>query len=84
MDHESKLHFDLASDFELDCVWYARPQLYFNCSFRRSVVHEPIKCSMVYFSAFDDLDLNLQGHIEKAGVKMLYEQSGKKLGISCI
>ncbi len=86
MDHEVKLPFDLASDFELDCVCYARPQLYFNCSFRRSVAHEPIECSVVYYtgSAFDDFDLNLHGHMEKAGFKMLYEPSGKKLGISSV
>lgn len=78
MDHEAKSNFDFACDFESECVWYARPQLYFNCSFRRCLNCAPIECSMVYYSAFDNLELQIQGHMESAGVKMLYEPSGKK------
>ena len=66
-----------------DSVWFVRPQLFFNCSFRprgarpcnRRSTRSPddIQCSLVFFSIFDDLQLRTQGVMEDSGVRRLYE-----------
>ena len=69
-----------------DSVWFVRPQLFFNCSFRpRGAAPAPhhrwtrgpddIDCSLVFFSIFDDLRLRTKGVMEDSGVRRLYEPS---------
>ena len=62
-----------------DSVWFVRPQLFFDCSFRprgtapshhRSTSGpDDIDCSLVFFSIFDDLLLRTKGVMEDSGVR---------------
>ena len=65
-----------------DSVWFVRPQLFFECSFRprgasaslRSTRGpDDITCSLVFFNIFDDLLLRTKGVMEDSGVRRLYE-----------
>jgi hypothetical protein len=79
--------FDVLDELrDPDSVWFVRPQLFFNCSFRpRGAASAPhhrstrgpddIDCSLVFFSIFDDLQLRTKGVMEDSGVRRLYEPS---------
>jgi hypothetical protein len=62
-------------------VWYARPQLFFNCTlcptgFKASVnggSHKEV--SLVYFSTFEPIDLTPDSIMQRAGVPMLYDSA---------
>jgi hypothetical protein len=62
-------------------VWYARPQLFFNCTlcptgFKASVnggSHKEV--SQVYFSTFEPIDLTPDSIMQRAGVPMLYDSA---------
>ncbi len=60
-------------------VWYARPQLSFNCSLCRtgpkgdSCYHKEM--SLVYFSTFEPTNLTPDSVLQRAGVPMLHESA---------
>ena len=72
--------FNIKTDFALQgdgLVWYARPQLFFNCTLclagakgdRR--MHKEV--SLVYFSTFEPIELTPDSIMQRAGVPMLYD-----------
>ena len=74
--------FDVVRDFDLNgdgLVWYARPQLFFNCTLcsrgcqgpEYSADHKEV--SLVYFSTFEPINLTPNSVMQKAGVPMLYD-----------
>jgi hypothetical protein len=74
--------FNFKTDFGLQgngLVWYARPQLFFNCTLcpagakgdRR--MHEEV--SLVYFSTFEPIELTPESIMQRAGVPMLYDST---------
>ena len=74
--------FDVNLDFDLTengLVWYARPQLFFNCTLcsRRcqgpeySANHKEV--SLVYLSTFELINLTPDSVMQQAGVPMLYD-----------
>ena len=76
--------FNIKTDFDLTgdgLVWYARPQLFFNCTlcptgFKASVnggSHKEV--SLVYFSTFEPIDLTPDSIMQRAGVPMLYDSA---------
>ena len=62
-------------------VWYARPQLFFNCtlcptgaqSALFSSTHKEV--SLVYFSTFEPIELTPDSIMQRAGVPMLYDSA---------
>jgi hypothetical protein len=62
-------------------VWYARPQLYFNCTLcptdakdsLYSAFHKEV--SLVYFSTFEPIALTPDSIMQQAGVPMLYDSA---------
>jgi hypothetical protein len=75
-----KTEFDLTGD-GLVTVWYARPQLFFNCTlcptgFRATMHSGSYKeVSLVYFSTFEAIDLTPDSIMQRAGVPMLYDSA---------
>jgi hypothetical protein len=76
--------FDVVCGFDLKgdgLVWYARPQLFFNCTRcsrccqgpEYSADHKEV--SLVYFSSFEPIYLTPNSVMQKAGVPMLYDIS---------
>ena len=74
--------FNVKTDFDLQgdgLVWYARPQLFFNCTLcptgakRESGSHKEV--SLVYFSTFEPIDLTPNSIMQRAGVPMLYDSA---------
>ena len=77
--------FNVKTDFDLqgDClVWYARQQLFFNCTLCPtgaqaatgfSSTHKEV--SLVYFSTFEPIELTLDSIMQRAGVPMLYDSA---------
>ncbi len=75
--------FDVVRDFDLTgngLVWYARPQLFFNCTLvplysllpgSSSANH--MEVSLVYFSTFEPINLTPNTITQQAGVPMLYD-----------
>ena len=71
-----KAYFGLQGD---GLVWYARPQLFFNCTLcpagakgdRR--MHKEV--SLVYFSTFEPIELTPDSIMQRAGVPMLYDSA---------
>jgi len=74
--------FNIKTDFALQgdgLVWYARPQLFFNCTLclagakgdRR--MHKEV--SLVYFSTFEPIELTPDSIMQRAGVPMLYDSA---------
>jgi hypothetical protein len=59
-------------------VWYARPQLFFNCTLCPTGHKESVnggshkEVSLVYFSTFEPIDLTLDSIMQQAGVPMFY------------
>ena len=76
--------FNVKTDLDLQgdsLVWYARPQLFFNCTLcptgARDVVfsssHKEV--SLVYFSTFEPIELTPDSIMQRAGVPMLYDSA---------
>ncbi len=74
--------FNITTDFDLqgDClVWYAHPQLFFDCTVCPTgakgpgfiVAHKEV--SLVYFSMLEPIDLTPDSIMQQAGVPMLYD-----------
>jgi hypothetical protein len=65
-------------------VWYARPQLFFNCTLcptgdkgsAYSGLHKEV--SLVYFSTFEPIDLTPDSIMQRAGVPMLYDSASNQ------
>ncbi len=79
--------FNVKTDFDLKgdgLVWYARPQLFFNCTLcptgakesRYSASHKVV--SLVYFSTFEPINLTLDSIMQQAGVPMLYDSASNQ------
>ena len=75
---------NIKTDFDLteDClVWYARPQLFFNCTLCPKGLKAPVhsglhkEVSLVYFSTFEPIDLTPGSIMQRAGVPMLYDSA---------
>ena len=66
--------FNVKTDFGDGLVWYARPQLFFNCTLFPtgaqavgfSSTHKEV--SLVYFSTFEPIELTPDSIIQRAGV----------------
>ena len=76
--------FNIKTDFDLTgngLVWYARPQLFFNCTLcptgLKASVHggSHKEVSLVYFSTFEPVDLTPDSIMQRAGVPMLYDSA---------
>ena len=76
--------FNIKTDFDMQgdgLVWYARPQLFFNCTLCPtgakaegfSGIHKEV--SLVYFSTFEPIDLTPDSIMQRAGVPMLYDSA---------
>ena len=76
--------FNVKTDFDLQgdgLVWYARPQLFFNCTLCptgaqaawQSSTHKEV--SLVYFSTFEPVELTPDSIMQRAGVPMLYDSA---------
>ena len=70
--------FNVITDFDLQgdgLVWYACPQLFFNCTLCPAgakgdrTMHKEV--SLVYFSTFEPIDLTPDSIMQQAGVPML-------------
>ena len=79
--------FNVKTDFDLqgdNLVWYARPQLFFNCTLCPtgaqaawySSTHKEV--SLVYFSTFEPIDLTPDSIMQRAGVPMLYDSASNQ------
>ena len=75
-----KTNFDLKGD---GLVWYARQQLFFNCTLCRtgamdssySASHKEV--SLVYFSSFEPIALTPDSIMQQTGVPMLYDSAAR-------
>ena len=76
--------FNVKIDFYLTgdgLVWYARPQLFFNCTLcptglKTSMHSGPHKdVSLVYYSTFEPIDLTPDSIMQQACVPMLYDSA---------
>ena len=74
--------FNIKTDFGLQgdgLVWYARPQLFFNCTLCPAgakgdrTMHKEV--SLVYFSTFEPIELTPDSIMQRAGVPMLYDSA---------
>ena len=76
--------FNVKTDFDLTgdgLVWYARPQLFFNCTLCPTGAkgsaykgfHKEV--SLVYFSTFEPIELTPDSIMQRAGVPMLYDSA---------
>ena len=72
--------FNIKTDFDIQgngLVWYARPQLFFNCTLCPAGAkgdrgtHKEV--SLVYFSTFEPIELTPDSIMQRAGVPMLYD-----------
>ncbi len=74
--------FNVVRDFDMNgdgLVWYARQQLFFNCTLcsrgcqgpEYSADHKEV--SLVYFSTFEPINMTPNSVMQKAGVPMLYD-----------
>ncbi len=76
--------FNFKTDFDLTgdgLVWYARPQLFFNCTLcptgLKATMHSGSnkEVSLVYFNTFEPIDLTPDSIMQRAGVPMLYDSA---------
>ena len=74
--------FNIKTDFDLKgdgLVWYARPQLFFNCTLCPTGAKESMysashkEVPLVYFSTFEPIALTPDSIMQQAGVPMLYD-----------
>jgi hypothetical protein len=79
--------FNVKTKFDLtgDClVWYARPQLFFNCTLcptgLKASMHSGShkKVSLMYFSTFEPIDPTPDSIMQRAGVPMLYNSASNE------
>ncbi len=79
--------FNLKTDFDLTgdgLVWYARPQLFSNCTLcptgLQASVHSGShkEVSLVYFSTFEPIYLTQDSIMRRAGVPMLYDSASNQ------
>ncbi len=79
--------FNIKTDFDLKgdgLVWYARPQLFFNCTLCPTGAKESLysashkEVSLVYFSTFKPITLNSDSIMQQAGVPMLYDSASNQ------
>jgi hypothetical protein len=81
-----KTNFDLKGD---GLVWYARPQLFFNCTLCPTGAKESLysashkEVSLVYFSTFEPITLTPDSIMQQAGVPTLYD-SASNLSLPCL
>ncbi len=69
--------------FNLDSMWFVRPQLFFHCTLRRICTaagrynrsDEDIPLDLVFFSPFEELRLRTAGIMESKGIHTVYEPS---------
>jgi hypothetical protein len=77
------------SDLQGDClVWYAHPQLFFNCTLCPTGAKGPWfsashKESLVNISMIEPIDLSPDSIMQQAGVAMLYD-SASNLHLPCL
>jgi hypothetical protein len=73
-----KTNFNLTGDA---LVWYARPQLFLNCTLCPTGLKASVHSSshkevfLVYFSTFESSDLTPDSIMQRAGVPMLYDSA---------
>ena len=74
--------FNVKTDFDLQgdgLVWYARPQLFFNCTLCptgfKGFSDSYKEVSLVYFSTFEPIELTPDSIMQQAGVPMLYDSA---------
>ena len=74
--------FNVKTDFDLQgggLVWYARPQLFFNCTLCptgfQGFSDSYKEVSLVYFSTFEPIELTPDSIMQQAGVPMLYDSA---------
>ncbi len=74
--------FNIKTEFDIQgngLVWYAHPQLFFNCTLcpasakGHSSSHKEV--SLVYFSTFEPINLTPGSVMQPAGVPMLYDSA---------
>ncbi len=85
--------FNIKTDFDLhggSLVWYARSQLFFNCTLCSTDAKWPgfsashNEVSLVYFSTFEPIDLTPDRIMQQARVPMLYDlASNQRLPCPC-
>ena len=58
-------------------MWYARPQLFFNCTVcptgQRARKHRHMELSLVFFSTFEPINITPHSVMQRNGVPMLYD-----------
>jgi hypothetical protein len=74
--------FNIKTDFDIQgngLVWYARPQLFFNCTLcptgAKGCSDSHKEVSLVYFSTFEPIKLTPGSVMQRAGVPMLYDSA---------
>ena len=74
--------FNVKTDFDLQgdgLVWFARPQLFFNCTLcptgGMGDSHTHKEVSLVYFSTFEPIKLTPDSVMQRARVPMLYDSA---------
>ncbi len=74
--------FNVNADFDLQgdgLVWYARPQLFFNCTLcptgAKGDRSAHIEVSLVYFSTLEPNELTPDSIMQRAGVPILYDSA---------
>lgn len=72
--------FDPKRDMDVSgqgLMWYARPQLFFNCtvcpSGRHANKHSHKELSLVYFSTFEPINITPNSIMQRNGVPMMYD-----------
>ena len=74
--------FNVKTDFVLQgdglvCQWYARPQLFFNCTLcptgAKGCSASQKEVSLVYFSTFEPIELTPDSIMQQAGVPIISE-----------
>jgi hypothetical protein len=78
-----KTDFDFQGNGLVWLLWYARPQLFFNCTLcptgakGHSCSHQEV--SLVYFSTFEPINPTPGSVMQRAGVPMLYDLASNPL-----
>jgi hypothetical protein len=74
--------FQHQDDFDIQgngLVWYARSQLFFNCTLcptgAKGGIGSHKEVSLVYFSTFEPIKLTPDSVMQRAGVPMLYDSA---------
>ncbi len=73
--------FNIKTDFDIQgngLVWYARPQLFFNCTFAKGYSSSHKEVSLVYFNTFEPINLTPSSIMQRAGVPMLYDSASNQ------